>query len=132
MVLLLQHVHVEVIQEVVPVIIHPAFIQLSSRGESTQAVRPAPPLSHPKSSSVLLEGLKTQIFDGWRQAMEPGKLLLTWISGRATSREMFWLPSLVSRATASSLFWISTPLIFKDKKFYFIQTSSLVLREQKR
>lgn len=41
-VLLLQHVHVEVVQEVVPVIIHPAFIQLRSGGESTQPIRPAP------------------------------------------------------------------------------------------
>lgn len=31
-VLLLQHVHVEVIQEVIPVIIHPALIQLGHRG----------------------------------------------------------------------------------------------------
>lgn len=32
MVLLLQHVHVEVIQEVVPVIIHPALVQLGGGG----------------------------------------------------------------------------------------------------
>lgn len=30
MVLLLQHVHVEVVQEVVPVIIHPALVQLGA------------------------------------------------------------------------------------------------------
>lgn len=33
MVLLLQHVHVEVIQKVVSVIIHPALVQLTCRGE---------------------------------------------------------------------------------------------------
>lgn len=33
MVLLLQHIHVEVIQVVVSVIIHPAFIQLKQQGQ---------------------------------------------------------------------------------------------------
>lgn len=33
MVLLLQHIHVEVIQVVVSVIIHPAFIQLQQQGQ---------------------------------------------------------------------------------------------------
>ena len=33
MVLLLQHIHVEVIQEVVPVIIHPALVELRPSGE---------------------------------------------------------------------------------------------------
>lgn len=32
-VLLLQHVHVKVIEEVVPVVIHPALVQLSNRRE---------------------------------------------------------------------------------------------------
>lgn len=32
-VLLLQHVHVEVIQEVIPVVIHPTLIQLGHRGQ---------------------------------------------------------------------------------------------------
>lgn len=38
MVLLLQHVHVEVIQEVVPVIIHPALIQLRCSGEKRHLI----------------------------------------------------------------------------------------------
>lgn len=33
MVLLLQHIHVEVVQVVVSVIIHPAFIQLKQQGQ---------------------------------------------------------------------------------------------------
>lgn len=45
-------------------------------------------------------------------------LLITWISGLATSREIFWFPSLVSSATASSRFWISTPLILRDRWNY--------------
>ena len=45
--------------------------------------------------------------------------LITWISGLATSREMFWFPSLVSSATASSRFWISTPLILRDGRKYW-------------
>lgn len=48
MVLLLQHVHVEVIQKVVPIIIHPAFIQLGCGGERTHPVRRTPPVSHTK------------------------------------------------------------------------------------
>lgn len=43
-------------------------------------------------------------------------ILITWISGLATSREMFWFSSLVSNATASSRFRISTPLILKEKE----------------
>lgn len=39
MVLLLQHIHVEVIQEVVPVIIHPALIQLRRGGEKRRLIR---------------------------------------------------------------------------------------------
>lgn len=39
MVLLLQHVHVEVIQEVVPVIIHPALVQLRHNGEKRRLIR---------------------------------------------------------------------------------------------
>lgn len=39
MVLLLQHVHVEVIQEVVSVIIHPALIQLRCSGEKRGLIR---------------------------------------------------------------------------------------------
>ncbi len=39
MVLLLQHVHVEVIQEVVPVIIHPALVQLRRSGERRRLIR---------------------------------------------------------------------------------------------
>lgn len=44
--------------------------------------------------------------------------LITCISGLATSREIFWFPSLVSSATASSRFWISTPLILKKSRNY--------------
>ena len=39
MVLLLQHVHVEVIQEVVPVIIHPALVQLRRGGKKRHLIR---------------------------------------------------------------------------------------------
>lgn len=39
----------------------------------------------------------------------------TWISGLATSKEIFLLSSLERSATASSLFCTSMPLIFKEK-----------------
>lgn len=35
----------------------------------------------------------------------------TWLSGRATSREMLVFSSWLRMATASSRFWTSTPLI---------------------
>jgi len=58
-------------------------------------------------------------------------MLITWISGLATSREIFWLFSLVSSATASSLFWISTPFILMDtekafQKLYFFFVCTLM------
>ncbi len=53
--------------------------------------------------------------------------LITWISGLATSREIFWLLSLVSSATASSRFWISTPLILRNRRN--IERPNLFLNE---
>lgn len=63
MVLLLQHVHVEVIQEVVPVIIHPALVQLRRSGQKRRLISK---YSAAKFDSEMQHGPST-VFVRWHE-----------------------------------------------------------------